>query len=53
MSNHEWLKLQFPNFGKNFNSKENDKNISSLKRKLSSFVQPSEQLNIIDDDFNR
>ena len=37
----------------NFNSKENDKNISSLKRKLSSFVQPSEQLNIIDDDFNR
>ena len=37
----------------NFNSKKNDKNISSLKRKLSSFVQPSEQLNIIDDDFNR
>ena len=37
----------------NFNSKENDKNISSLKRKLSSFVQPSEQLNIIDDDCNR
>ena len=37
----------------NFDSKENDKNISSLKRKLSSFVQPSEQLNIIDDDFNR
>ena len=47
------IEIAISKLWQNFNSKENDKNISSLKRKLSSFVQPSEQLNIIDDDFNR
>ena len=46
------IEIAISKLWQNFNSKENDKNISSLKRKLSSFVQPSEQLNIIDDDFN-
>ena len=47
------IEIAISKLWQNFNSKENDKNISSLKRKISSFVQPSEQLNIIDDDFNR
>ena len=47
------IEIAISKLWQNSNSKENDKNISSLKRKLSSFVQPSEQLNIIDDDFNR